>query len=134
MNLSKLPTSPDGTDWGIYGDTPREQWNGVLFEAEKMDSDLYGGTEDLIIRLESHIEAQSKQIVRLRVENQELRDQIDRDSMPPEFRQPLKDITTPKHGVQVEICNDGRVLWVHVDGITVLRICQIPKLTVEDNR
>lgn len=37
MNLSKLPTSPDGTDWGIYGDTPREQWAGVLLEAETED-------------------------------------------------------------------------------------------------
>ncbi len=33
MNLSKLPTSPDGTDWYIYGDTPSEQWNGVILEA-----------------------------------------------------------------------------------------------------
>ena len=28
-----FPTSPDGTDWGIYGDTLREQWLGVWFEA-----------------------------------------------------------------------------------------------------
>ena len=28
-----LPTSPDGTDWGIYGDSPQEQWLGVWFEA-----------------------------------------------------------------------------------------------------
>ncbi len=27
------PTSPDGTDWGIYGDTLQEQWLGVWFEA-----------------------------------------------------------------------------------------------------
>ncbi len=38
MNLSKLPTSPDGTDWGIYGDTPSEQWAGVLMAAEMEDA------------------------------------------------------------------------------------------------
>ena len=30
---AKFPTSPDGTDWGIYGDTLKEQWLGVWFEA-----------------------------------------------------------------------------------------------------
>ena len=34
-----LPTSPDGTDWGIYGDTPAEQWNGIQYEAEREDED-----------------------------------------------------------------------------------------------
>ena len=29
----RRPTSPDGTDWGIYGESPREQWNGVEWEA-----------------------------------------------------------------------------------------------------
>ncbi len=28
-----FPNSPDGTDWGIYGETPKEQWEGVEFEA-----------------------------------------------------------------------------------------------------
>ena len=37
----------------------------------------------------------------------------------------LLDITAPKEYVQVEIRSDGSVLWVHVDGITVLRICKI---------
>jgi len=46
----------------------------------------------------------------------------------------LKDITAPKHGVQVEIRADGTVLWVHVDGITQLRICQIESLEMVDNR
>ena len=44
----------------------------------------------------------------------------------------LLDITKPEHGVQVQIRKDGTVLWVHVDGITVLRICQIPRLDIED--
>lgn len=46
----------------------------------------------------------------------------------------LKDITAPKLGVQVEIRADGKVLWVHVDGITELRICQIEGLEIVDNR
>lgn len=40
-----FPTSPDGTDWGIYGDTPWEQWQGVRFEAVQEDEHrarLYG--------------------------------------------------------------------------------------------
>lgn len=37
----------------------------------------------------------------------------------------LLDITAPEEFVQVEVRSDGKVLWVHVDGITVLRICRI---------
>jgi hypothetical protein len=37
----------------------------------------------------------------------------------------LLDITEPENGVEVEIRADGTVLWVHVDGVTVLRICRI---------
>ena len=33
MTRSLFPTSPDGTDWGIFGDTPREQWEGMEMEA-----------------------------------------------------------------------------------------------------
>jgi hypothetical protein len=44
------------------------------------------------------------------------------------------DITAPKLPVQVEIRADGQVLWVHVDGITVLRICRLPGIEVIDNR
>lgn len=42
------------------------------------------------------------------------------------------DITGPKHGIQIEVQtrsqfnNNNRVLYVHVDGVTVLRICRIP--------
>ena len=44
------------------------------------------------------------------------------------------DITAPEHGVQIQVRADGKVIWVHVDGITVLRICQIPRLDMEDER
>ncbi len=40
MTLWGLPTSPDGTDWGIYGDSPREQWNGMEHEAQLEDAEL----------------------------------------------------------------------------------------------
>lgn len=45
----------------------------------------------------------------------------------------LKDITAPKV-VQIEIRNDGSVLWVNVDGKCALRCCRIGELTIKDNR
>lgn len=44
------------------------------------------------------------------------------------------DITAPKMGVQIDIRSDGKVIWVSVDGITVLRVCQIPRLIIKDNQ
>lgn len=44
------------------------------------------------------------------------------------------DITAPEHGVQIEVRADGQVIWVHVDGKTVLRICRIKQLEVIDAR
>lgn len=41
----------------------------------------------------------------------------------------MLDITAPI-AVEVEWCYGRRVLYVHVDGITVLRICRIPKTLV----
>jgi hypothetical protein len=38
------------------------------------------------------------------------------------------DITEPCHGVDVQIRADGKVLWVNVDGVCVLRICRITNL------
>lgn len=46
----------------------------------------------------------------------------------------LVDITEPTHGVIVQIREDGKVIWIHVDGLTVLRVCRIPKLEVKDER
>ena len=36
-----FPTSPDGTDWSIYGDTMAEQWLGVWLEAS-YENDMRG--------------------------------------------------------------------------------------------
>ena len=44
------------------------------------------------------------------------------------------DLARPKHGVSIEIRDDEKVIWVCVDGLTLLRICQINKLEVVDNR
>lgn len=44
------------------------------------------------------------------------------------------DIRGAKMGVQVDIRDDGKVLWVSVDGQTVFRIYQIPSLEVNDAR
>ncbi len=35
------------------------------------------------------------------------------------------DLEAPEVGVEVAIRDDGGVLWVNVDGVCVLRICQI---------
>lgn len=42
----------------------------------------------------------------------------------------LVDITNPR-SVEVEIAQDGGRLWVNVDGVCVLRICQIPRIHVK---
>jgi len=44
------------------------------------------------------------------------------------------DVTAPEAEVEIDIREDGKVLWISVDGITVLRICQIPKLELTDRR
>jgi hypothetical protein len=46
------------------------------------------------------------------------------------------DLTAPLHEVEILIREDGSVLWVNVDGINRLRICQIPQgvLKIEDHR
>jgi hypothetical protein len=44
--------------------------------------------------------------------------------------QAFYDITAPELGVEIQISPDKKVLWVHVDGQTVLRICRIPLLKV----
>ena len=38
----------------------------------------------------------------------------------------MLDITAPKRGVEVEVDDKRGVLYVHVDGMTVLRICRMP--------
>jgi hypothetical protein len=43
----------------------------------------------------------------------------------------------PQHGVQIQIRQDGLVIWVNIDGVCVLRILNngltIP-IEIEDNR
>lgn len=46
---------------------------------------------------------------------------------------PSIDITKPHHKVQVEYDEKRKVLYVHVAGITVLRICQIPGIEFDLN-
>lgn len=45
----------------------------------------------------------------------------------------MKDITAPT-AVQIQIRADGKVIWVNVNGMCVLRCCQIEVLEVEDQR
>lgn len=46
----------------------------------------------------------------------------------------MLDIHTPEHGVEIDIRHDGKVLWVSTDGVTRVRICDIPVLVVRDRR
>lgn len=46
----------------------------------------------------------------------------------------LLDIIEPDYGVDISIRPDGKVVWVNVDGLCVLRICRIPRLDVDDGR
>lgn len=46
----------------------------------------------------------------------------------------MRDITAPKFPVEILIREDGKVLWINVDGVCVLRICQIQEIKLEDNR
>ena len=45
----------------------------------------------------------------------------------------MNDITAPEH-VQIQIRSDGKVVWINVDGICVLRACRIGRLKVNDDR
>lgn len=47
---------------------------------------------------------------------------------------PSMDIDSPAGGVSVAISVDGRRLWVNVDGVSVMRISNIPYLELDDAR
>lgn len=36
--------------------------------------------------------------------------------------------------VQIQIRDDGAVVWVNIDGLLRLRVCQVKKVVVEDSR
>jgi len=46
----------------------------------------------------------------------------------------MLDITAPEYPIEISIRDDGKVLWVNVDGKCVLRICQIPGIKLNDER
>lgn len=43
------------------------------------------------------------------------------------------DVTAPRD-VEIRIREDGRVIWINIDGLCRLRACQISKLTLCDDR
>jgi hypothetical protein len=47
--------------------------------------------------------------------------------------EPMIDVTAPQV-VEVSIRNDGKVVWVNVDGICRFRACQITTVILEDKR
>jgi len=45
------------------------------------------------------------------------------------------DVTAPMGPVEIEVKDDGAVIWVHTDGRTVLRICRITdEVIINDHR
>lgn len=45
----------------------------------------------------------------------------------------MQDITGAR-AVEVSVRDDGKVLWVNVDGLCVLRVCRIDYIEVNDAR
>ena len=45
----------------------------------------------------------------------------------------MVDVTSPRF-VEVETSRDGKTLWVNVDGVCLLRCCQISILRFKDTR
>lgn len=45
----------------------------------------------------------------------------------------MQDISAPRT-VEIEIRDDGKVVWVHVDGQTEFRACRIEVLHITDHR
>lgn len=45
----------------------------------------------------------------------------------------MQDITGAEI-VEIKVRDDGQVIWVNIDDICALRICQIKKVIVEDER
>lgn len=43
------------------------------------------------------------------------------------------DITAPEH-VEILIRQDGKVIWINVDGVCEFRACRINKLILNDKR
>lgn len=37
----------------------------------------------------------------------------------------MVDVSQPQHGVEIQIRKDGKVVWVNVDGVCMLRVSQI---------
>ena len=45
---------------------------------------------------------------------------------------PQINIDSPMNKVEIQMSGDKKTLWVHVDGYTVLRVCKIPKMEIND--
>lgn len=45
----------------------------------------------------------------------------------------MLDITAPKH-VEIQIRDDGKVVWINTEEGCILRFCRIEKLVVIDDR
>lgn len=55
------------------------------------------------------------------------------DLVVPSPKDRMLDITAPET-VEIQISNNGKVVWINIDGHCMVRACRIGKLTVQDNR
>ena len=46
----------------------------------------------------------------------------------------MLDVNATDGDMQIQIRHDGQVIWVHLDGRTVFRCCQIRHLDISDDR
>jgi len=47
---------------------------------------------------------------------------------------PQLDVTAPEHEVLILIREDGKTVWINVDGMCMFRASQIPILIIDDRR
>lgn len=45
----------------------------------------------------------------------------------------IQDVTAPPN-LEIVIRNDGKVVWLNINGVCVFRACRIGVLVLEDNR
>ena len=45
----------------------------------------------------------------------------------------MQDVAAPE-GLEIEIRADGSVVWIHIDGVTALRVCRVKNLIITDHR
>lgn len=78
--------------------------------------------------MQRHVDTHVDRPAELQDEVAALRAELRRMRKMTEDHLTMIDINAPVHGVDISVSNDGRTVWVNVDGLCRLRICQIERL------